>query len=202
MERQEKVDKFYEKLRYEEMNPRPINKEKEMRIEELKEKNLYLNEKIKCANRIIEQDLEKRGEKIIDDIKKKELKTKRILEEKVLMAKEIKEENDEKYKAVESNYQLIENDRKNRLEEMREELDDKKMRVNEFLKQKKLLAQEARFISDQITYQKQLYKEQFDKMFSKKGLDENNYNNVKGMIAGDPRFKEICQYYEGNNKEP
>ena len=53
------------------MNPRQINKEQEMRIEDLKNRNIILNERIKSANKIREKDLEKRGEKIIDDIKKK-----------------------------------------------------------------------------------------------------------------------------------
>ena len=82
---------------------------------------------------------------------------------------------------------------------MREELDDKKRRVNEFLKEKESIAKEARYISDQMTFQKRKYIEQFDNIFYKRGLDEYAYNNVKGMIAGDPRYKEICQYYEGNS---
>ena len=46
-ERQKKINAYYEKLRYEEMNPRQINKEQEMRIEDLKNRNIILNERIK-----------------------------------------------------------------------------------------------------------------------------------------------------------
>ena len=42
-----------------------------------------------------------------------------------------------------------------------------------------------------------MYSDQLDNLFSKKGLDEYAYMNIKEMIAGDPNFKEICQYYEG-----
>ena len=180
------------------MNPRQINKEQEMRIEDLKNRNIILNERIKSANKIREKDLEKRGEKIIENIKKKELTTRRILEEKKIIANLIQEENEEKQKIFDCNHQQIENDKQNKIKEMREELDDKKRKVDEFLKQKELIAKEARYISDQMTFQKRKYFEQFDNMFSKKGLDKYAYMNVKDMIAGDPRFKEICQFYEEN----
>jgi hypothetical protein len=196
-QRQEKVDEYYEKLRYEEMNPRQINKEKEMRIEEIKNRNIILNERVKSASQIREKDLEQRGEQIINDIKKKEIITKRIMEEKKIIASQLQEENEGRKIAFEYNHQKIENDKQNKLEELREELDDKKKRVNDFLLQKELIAKEARYISDQMTYQKQIYREQFDNMFSKKGLDEYAYMNIKEMIGGDPNFKEICQYYEG-----
>ena len=196
-QRQQKVDEYYEKLRYEEMNPRQINKEQEMRIEEIKNRNIILNERVKSAGQIREKDLEERGEKIINDIKKKELITKRIFEEKKIIASQLQEENEERQMAFLCNHQKVENDKQNKLEELREELDDKKKRVNDFLLQKELIAKEARYISDQMTYQRQMYSEQLDNLFSKKGLDEYAYMNIKEMIAGDPNFKEICQYYEG-----
>jgi hypothetical protein len=201
MQRQLKVDEYYEKMRNEELNPRPINKEKEERIEELKERNIILNHKIKIANVKREQDLEKRGEKIIEDMKKKELITKRIFAEKQIIADKIKEENDERYMVVGCKYQQLEMDRKNKLDEKREELDDKRRAVNEFLREKQLIAQEARYISDQITYQRQKCGEQFDNMFSRRGLDEYAYMKVKGFISGDPRYKEICKFYENDNNK-
>ena len=98
--------------------------------------------------------------------------------------------------AFEWKYQQIQIDKENKINEMREELDDKKKKVNDFLKQKELIAKEMRYISDQMTFQKRKYYEQFDNLFSKKGLDEYAYSNIKGFIAGDPKYKEICQYYE------
>ena len=97
----------------------------------------------------------------------------------------------------ECNHQKLEIDRENKLNELREELDDKKRKVNDFLLQKQLIAKEARYISDQMTYQRQMYYDQFDDMFSKKGLDKYAFMKVKGMIEGDPKFKDICQFYEG-----
>ena len=178
------------------MNPRQINKEQEMRIEELKDRNFRRNERIKSANKIRDQNLEKRGEKILDDIKKKELITRRLLEEKKIIASEMQEENEERQMAFECKYQQIQIDKENKINEMREELDDKRNKVNEFLKQKELIAKEARYISDQMTFQKRKYYEQFDNLFSKKGLDKYAYMNVKDLIAGDPKYKEICQFYE------
>ena len=140
--------------------------------------------------------MEKRGEKIIDDIKKKELITKRILEEKKIIASQIQEENEERQFEFECKYKQIQIDKENKIKELREELDDKKKKVNEFLKEKELISKEARYISDQMTFQGRKYNEQFDNIFSKKGMDKYAYMKLKGMIAGDPKFKEICQFYE------
>ena len=114
--RQKKVNEYYQKLRQEESNPRQINKEREKKIEEIKNRNAILNERIKSANFIRDIDIEKRGEKILDDIRKKEKITKRIFEEKKIIAEQIKEENDEKRKAYDCKYQILEMDKKIKLE--------------------------------------------------------------------------------------
>ena len=142
--------------------------------------------------------MEKRGEKIIEDIKKKEIITRRIFEEKKIIANQIQEENEERKQYFDCKHKQIEIDKQNKINEMREELDDKRRKVNEFLKEKELIAKEARYISDQMTFQKRKYFEQFDNMFSRRGLDKYAYMNVKEMIAGDPKYKEICQFYEGD----
>ena len=195
-ERQKKINAYYEKLKYEEENPRQINKEKAEKIEEIKNRNILLNERIKSANIIRDVDLEKRGEKIIDNIKRREKITKRIFEEKKIIAEQIKEENDEKKKAFEYKHQMLEIDKKIKLEEKREELDEKKRKLNDFIKQKKLIAEEMRYLSDQYNLKNKIIHEQFDDLFSKKGLDEYTYMNIKGMISGDPKFRDICDYYE------
>ena len=196
--RQEKVDEYYRNLREEEENPRPINKEKAKRIEEQKYRNIIKTERIKSANLSREKELKKRGEKIIDDLKKKDLITKRVFDEKKIIADLIREENEEKQMAFEWKHQQIEIEKENKINKMREELDDKKKRINDFLYEKELIAKEARYISDQMTFEKRRYFAQFDKMFYKRGLDHYAYMNVKDMIAGDPKYKEICQFYEGN----
>ena len=195
-ERKKKVNQYYEKLRYEESNPRQINKEKQKRIQELKNRNELLNERIKSANFIRYVDIEKRGEKIMQDLRNKEKITRRIFEEKKIIAEQIKEENDEKKKAFDCKYQILEIDKKMKLEEKREELDEKKKKLDDFILQKKMIQDEIRYLSDQYSLKNKIYHEQFDDMFSKRGLDEYTYMNIKGMISGDPKFRGIQEYYE------
>ena len=91
---------------------------------------------------------------------------------------------------------MLEIDKKIKLEEKREELDEKKRKLNDFIKQKKLIAEEMRYLSDQYNLKNKIIHEQFDDLFSKKGLDEYTYMNIKGMISCDPKFRDICDYYE------
>ena len=141
-------------------------------------------------------DMEKRNEKILENIKKKKKIKKRIFEEKKIIAEQIKEENEEKKRAFDYKYQILEIDKKLKLEEKREEINEKNKKLDDFIKQKKLIAEEIRYLSDQYSLKSKLYHEQFDELFSKRGLDEYTYMNIKGIISGDPKFKELCQYYE------
>ena len=140
--------------------------------------------------------MEKRNEQIMDNIKKKEKITKRIFEEKKIIADQIKEEMDEKRKAYDCKYQILEMDKKIKLEEKREELNEKRKKLDDFISQKKLIADEVRYLSDQYTIKNRMYHEQFDGLFSKRGLDEYTYMNIRGMISGDPKFKEVYDYFE------
>ena len=87
-------------------------------------------------------------------------------------------------------------DKKIKLEEKREELFEKRKKLDDFISQKKLIADEMRYLSDQYTLKKNMYHEQFDGLFSKKGLDEYTYMNIKDIYAGDPKFKGIYNYFE------
>jgi hypothetical protein len=196
-ERQKKVNAYYEKLRNEEANPRAINKEKEKMIEELKNKNIIRSERIKSANFIRDIDMEKRNEKILENIKNREKITKRIFEEKKIIAEQIKEENDEKRRAFDCKYQILEINKKLELEEKREEINEKRKKLDDFIQQKKLIADEMRYLADQYSLKSKIYHEQFDELFSRRGLDEYTYMEIKGMVAGDPKFKDLCKYYEG-----
>ena len=140
--------------------------------------------------------MEKRNEQILEKLKKKEKITKRIFEEKKIIAEQIKEENEQKKKEFECKHQMLEIGKKMKLEEKREELDEKKKKFNDFILQKKLIAEEMRYLSDQYSLKKRMLHEQFDEMFSRKGLDEYTYMDIKGMISGDPKFKEMQEYYE------
>ena len=122
--------------------------------------------------------------------------SKRLSEEKKIIQSQLKEENDEKWSLFYYNQKLREINKENENNLKREELDEKKKKINDFLYQKKLISDEARYISEQMALEKQKYSDMFDGMFSKKGLDKYAYMNIKDMISDDPRFKQICQYYE------
>ena len=53
-----------------------------------------------------------------------------------------------------------------------------------------------RYLSDQYSLKNKILHEQFDELFSRRGLDEYTYMNIKGMVSGDPKFKDLCKYYE------
>ena len=132
----------------------------------------------------------------MENIKNREIITKRIFEEKKIIAEQIKEENDEKKRAFDCKYQILEINKKLKLEEKREEINEKRKKLDDFIKQKKLIDEEMRYLADQYSLKNKMYHEQFDELFSRRGLDEYTYMNIKGMISGDPRYKDICQYYE------
>ena len=132
----------------------------------------------------------------MESLKNKEKATKRIFEEKKIIAQNIKEENDERKRVFESKYQILEIDKKIKLEEKREELDEKRKKLDDFLQQKKLIQDEIRYLGDQYSLRNKMYHEQFDELFSKRGLDEYTYMNIKEMISGDPKFKQVQEYYE------
>ena len=98
-------------------------------------------------------------------------------------------------KEFEYRYKIKEIDNELKLNEKRKELDEKKKKVEEFISQKKKIQDEMRYLSDQYTIKKNAYHDLFNGMFSKKGLDEYAYMDIKGMISGDPKFDEIYQYY-------
>ena len=140
--------------------------------------------------------MEKRNEKIMENIKNREIITKRIFEEKKIIAEQIKEENDEKKRAFDCKYQILEINKKLKLEEKREEINEKRKKLDDFIKQKKLIDEEMRYLADQYSLKNKMYHEQFDELFSRRGLDEYTYMEIKGMVSGDPKFKDLCQYYE------
>ena len=67
--------------------------------------------------------------------------------------------------------------------------------MDDFIQQKKLIQDEIRYLGDQYSLKSKMYHEQFDEIFSKKALDEYAYMNIKDKISGDPKFKEIQEYY-------
>ena len=91
---------------------------------------------------------------------------------------------------------MMEIDKKIKLEEKRDEINEKRRKLDEFISQKKLMEDEMRYLSDQYSLKNKMLHEQFDELFSRRGLDEYTYMNIKGMVSGDPKFKDLCKYYE------
>ena len=88
----------------------------------------------------------------------------------------------------------------NRRNEIREQLNEKDKRVEEFMLNKSNKAHQKRIMYDEITKEKQLDNEQFEKMLSKKNVDKNVLNSIKEMFPNnrqvDGIINEFNEYLE------
>ena len=88
--------------------------------------------------------------------------------------------------------QLLENKRN----EIREQLNEKDKRIEEFMKNKSRIVQKKKSIYDEINKEKQLDNEQFEKMMSKKTINKNVLNSLKEMFPDNKQIDSIILQFK------
>ena len=148
--------------------------------------------------------LNQRKEDIMNKINQKQKNLKKAQEEKnkknlLQQQKKFQKKINKEYK-VKQIAQLLEN-KKN---EIREQLNEKDKRVEEFMHKKNRLVKKKRNMFDEITKEKQLDNEKFERMLNKKNIDKNILNSIKEMFPDNKQIDnyigEFNEYLDKNGK--
>lgn len=148
--------------------------------------------------------LNQRKEDIMNKINQKQKNLKKAQEEKnkknlLEQQKKFQKKINKEYK-VKQIAQLLEN-KKN---EIREQLNEKDKRVEEFMHKKNRLVKKKRNMFDEITKEKQLDNEKFERMLNKKNIDKNILNSIKEMFPDNKQIDnyigEFNEYLDKNGK--
>ena len=200
MIQQQKIENYYQK-QYE-INIKNKEKEKKQKMiqKERKEKNEQNEQKIRDTLNKNEILLNQRKAKILNKIYLKENNTQKMWNEKNKYAIKMHEENTEKKLQKELKVRQIAKQFENHLNDNRIGLYQKDKKVEKFLKQKQIMNEKKKLLSEQICKQKQLYAEQFEKLFSKKAIDDQTLDNIQSMFPDNQQLSEIISELKEQDK--
>ena len=157
-------------------------KQEELGDKELKQKKtLFKNELI----------LNRRKEDIMNKINEKEKSIQKTREEKKKKNLLAQEEHFQKKLNKEYRVKQIAQLLENRRNEIREQLNEKDKRVEEFMQNKTSMVLKKKNMYDEINKEKQFINEQFEKMLNKKNIDKNVLNSLKEMFPDNRQIDDI-----------
>ena len=195
MIKQKKIDDYYEKQRILSIKREKMEKNNKIKKKERQNKNEEKEQRIRDTLNKNELLLNERKFRILKDIKQREYKTQKVWRKKKEDAMRAQEENMEKKIEKEFRVKEMAQKKENQINDARLKLYDKDKKVEQFLKQKHLLNEQKKYLSEEISKQKQLYSEQFENLFRKKNIDEQTLASIKNMFPDNQQITDVINEF-------
>ena len=87
----------------------------------------------------------------------------------------------------------------NKREDIRKWIEDKNEKIEEFKRQKELINENKRLISDEIARRKEEYSSRFQQIFQKKNIDENTLKTIQEMFPNNKEIENLIDEYNALN---
>lgn len=193
LKEQKRIEEYNERQRQIEIKKKELEKEQQ-REKEAKEK-MYKEKdtKIKLTIEKNEQLEMERKSKILERIKQREENAKQTKEEKKYENFVKSEETNQSRIIKEEKIKIISRQRDNEREKLFKSIEEKDKRINEFKQNKLLMAEKKKKMQNEIAYKKEVYTKEFQKLLSRKTIDESTVKKLKEMF---PESKEIDDLIE------
>ena len=115
------------------------------------------------------------------------------------MNERIEKKNIEKEMEKENKRRQIAQLQENKREDIRKWIEDKNEKIEEFKRQKELINENKRLISDEIARRKEEYSSRFQQIFQKKNIDENTLKTIQEMFPNNKEIENLIDEYNALN---
>ncbi|MCQ2817790.1 MAG: hypothetical protein MJ252_11045 [archaeon] len=199
---QRRVDEYNKKqnqIALKKMEKEEILKEEQEKKNRMNQEKEERSKNIRLKN---EELIQNRKEEILAKIKRNEENTNQVKKEKAMMNKKIMEENIEKRIHKEYQIQQVAAEQQNKRDQYMNEINEKTYKINEFKKQKEILNEQKKILTDDMARRKQEYSDKFQKIFGSNNFNERTIRNIQQMFPGDKKINELLNdYYSAFDKE-
>ena len=191
MIKQQKIDNYIRKQYEMKIKLKEREQKKEKKIQkERTEKKERSEQKTRDALNKNEMLLNQKKIRILSEIHLKENITQKMWNQKRKNEIKMHEENTEKRLQKQLKVKQTAEQFENLLIENRINLYQKNQKIEEFLKQKQIKNEKKKIKFEQISKQKEIYDEQFEKLFSKKTINNRTLKDIQSMFPDNPQLSE------------
>ena len=170
-----------------------------MKLKEENKKKLELNmmkeaksQKIRDKN---EELIQNRKDEILAKIRRNEENTKHMQFEKKKYNAKLAEENQEKRLQREQQIQKVAEEQQNKRDQTLNEINEKTFKIQEFKRQKEVLNEQKRIMTDEMARRKEEYSGKFQKIFGGNNFNEKTIRNIQNMFPGDQKINQLLDDY-------
>ena len=103
------------------------------------------------------------------------------------------QDNNDKLKEKEYVIQQIELDDSFKRNKKREELDEKKQKINDFLNEKQMINENKVYINDNFNNEYNFYSKKINEMMYKRPMDKSSLNNIQEMFYDNQKLAGMIQ---------
>ena len=186
------------------LEEKKLKRLKEKKIEEEKEKKEQAKKKEEnIQNRLNKNNLIQRikKENILNNINFKEKRINTILSEKSLEIRNKIEENNELNILKQNNVKRTRNIKSIEKENKLIELINKEIKNNIFEKQKQMLSEQHNNFNQSLSYRKEIYNNEIEKVFSSNKFNKTSFNKIKEMFPDNQKIKYLIHRFIQLKKE-
>ena len=188
-----KIKNYEKKQKLEEEKQKRL---KERKLEEKKEKLIELQLKKEIAQNVISKEKllqEIKTQKLLNNIENKEKKTEQILLTKSLDIQNKNEENNELNIVKQSNIKRAQNLKKLQRDNKLIYITNNQIKFNKFDKQKQYLSEQLINFNSSLSYRKEKYDNEIQKIFSNKTIDKKNINKLLEIFPNNEKIENLVK---------
>ena len=188
-----KIKNYEKKQKLEEEKQKRL---KERKLEEKKEKLIELQLKKEIAQNVISKEKllqEIKTQKLLNNIEKKKKKTEQILLTKSLDIQNKNEENNELNIVKQSNIKRAQNLKKLQRDNKLIYITNNQIKFNKFDKQKQYLSEQLINFNSSLSYRKEKYDNEIQKIFSNKTIDKKNINKLLEIFPNNEKIENLVK---------
>ncbi len=171
------------------MNQIKKEQKKEEKRQMMEDKNDIIQFNLNNCEIISNNFRQKVQNKILD----REKKTEEIMLKKKLEHMKKQQDNNEKLKEKKNVIQQIELDDSFKRNKKREELDEKKQKINDFLNEKQMINENKVCINDNFNNEYNFYSKKINEMMYKRPMDKSSLKNIQEMFYDNQKLAGMIQ---------